>query len=114
MLDSIGSDRPDGRQIRNCQAWNLAFLIYIQANTCYFTNIGRLMPVTIGSAPPSSRRYQFSSAGFPLGACVKTQKRPTFAGVGRFFCAHDIASLHLEHQLRALAVRSGRALLERG
>jgi exodeoxyribonuclease III len=48
-------------------------------------NIERLVPVTIGSAPPSSRRHQSLSAGFPPGACVKTQKRPTFAGVGRFF-----------------------------
>ena len=43
------------------------------------------MPVTIGSAPPSSRRYQFSSAGFPPGACVKTQSAQPSPELGAFF-----------------------------
>jgi exodeoxyribonuclease III len=42
------------------------------------------VPVTIGSAPPSSRRPSLS-APVSLPAQRENAKRPTFAGVGRFF-----------------------------
>src|SRR5271165_2289615 len=46
--------------------------------------IERLVPVTIGSAPPSSRRPSLSAPA-SLPAQRENAKRPTFAGVGRFF-----------------------------
>ena len=51
----------DLRRIRHCQAYNHGFLLCIPRFSWYVLVIERLVPVTIGSAPPSSRRPNLSA-----------------------------------------------------
>jgi len=73
------------RYIRHCQGFVTLFSVGIHDISCYFLDIERSMPVTIGSAPRLAEGIGRSvPASLPAPKRVNA-KRPTFAGVGRFF-----------------------------